>query len=363
MTASDIQANDRSIRLALIFGGRSGEHEVSVVSARSIASALSGRRYEIVPMAIDKTGSWADADTASSILTNSGDRVDEVVTFEGRHRLDPRLLDDSFDVVFPILHGPYGEDGTIQGLLEMLDLPYVGCDSTASAVCMDKILCKRLLAQADLATSAWQEVDRQTWSAKRDQVIDACVGLGMPLFVKPTRLGSSVGISKVSDPAALPAALELALRHGRQALVETGLAAREIEIAVLGDEDPRAAVPGEVVPGHDFYDYEDKYVDSACKLLAPAPLDEETAHACQDLAMNVFRLLGCSGMARVDLFLERDGGQLWVNEVNTIPGFTAISMYPRLWGLSGLDFSALLDELVRLALQRHRINSDSGNQN
>jgi D-alanine-D-alanine ligase len=362
MTATKIQANDRSIRLALIFGGRSGEHEVSVVSARSIHRALSGQRYEVVPMAIDRQGSWADVETASWVLADSGDSIDQVVSFEGHHRLDPRLLDGSFDVVFPVLHGPYGEDGTIQGLLEMLDLPYVGCDSTASAVCMDKILCKRLLTHADLATPAWQEVDRKTWIENRDQVIEACIGLGLPLFVKPVRLGSSVGISKVSDPAALPAALELALRHGRQALVEKGLAAREIEIAVLGDEHPRAAVPGEVVPGHDFYDYEDKYVDSACELLAPAPLDEETVRACQDLAMDVFRILGCSGMARVDLFLERDGGQLWVNEVNTIPGFTAISMYPRLWGLSGLDFPALLDELVRLALQRHQEYSEFGNQ-
>jgi len=217
---------------------------------------------------------------------------------------------------------------------------------------MDKIFCKRLLAQAGLPTPAWIELDSTSWAEERDGIVERSLALCPPLFVKPARLGSSVGISKVSEEVDLVAAIELALGHGERALVEQGLDAREIEVAVLGNRQPRAAVPGEVVPGHDFYDYDDKYVDSACELLAPAPLDADTTAAAQGLGVQVFRLLGCTGMARVDLFLERGGNQLWVNEVNTIPGFTSISMYPRLWGLSGLDFSALLDELIRLALER-----------
>jgi D-alanine-D-alanine ligase len=340
------------LRVALVFGGRSGEHDVSIVSARSVDHALDRNQYEVLPMAIDRRGLWADAETARRVLDESSDRTDEVARFEGRHRLDPRLLEGAFDVAFPVLHGPFGEDGTIQGLFEMLDLPYVGCDAASSALCMDKIFCKRLLAQAGLPTPAWVEIDHRSWTEDRDGIVERSRALGLPLFVKPARLGSSVGISKVSEEVDLVAAIELALGLGERALVERGLVAREIEVAVLGNRQPRAAVPGEVVPGHDFYDYDDKYVDSACELLAPAPLDANTTTAVQELGVNVFRLLGCSGMARVDLFLDRDNNHLLVNEINTIPGFTSISMYPRLWGLSGLEYPALLDELIRLALKR-----------
>ena len=342
----------KKLRVALVFGGRSGEHEVSIVSARSIDRALDREKYQVVPMAIDRRGRWADIETASRVLAESSDRADNVVQFEGHHRLDPRLLDDVFDVAFPVLHGPYGEDGTIQGLFKMLDLPYVGCDAASSALCMDKIFCKRLLDQAGLPTPAWVELDGTSWVEDRDGIFERSLALGLPLFVKPARLGSSVGISKVTEAAGLAAAIELALSHGERALVEQGLDAREIEVAVLGNRHPLAAVPGEVIPGHEFYDYEDKYIDSACELLAPAPLDAHVTAAAQELGVKVFRLLGCSGMARVDLFLERESGRLWVSEANTIPGFTSISMYPRLWELSGCDYSALIDELVRLALER-----------
>lgn len=349
---TDPQGTDKR-RVALIFGGRSGEHEVSIVSARSVDHALDRSKYQVVPMAIDRRGRWADADTARRVLVDSSDRADDVVRFEGRHPLDPRLLEGAIGVAFPVLHGPYGEDGTIQGLFEMLDLPYVGCDAATSALCMDKIFCKRLLAQAGLPTPAWVELDSTSWIEDRDGIVERSLALGLPLFVKPARLGSSVGISKVSEEVDLAGAIELALGHGERVLIEKGLEAREIEVAVLGNRHPRAAVPGEVVPGHEFYDYEDKYVDSACQLLAPAPLDAGTTAAAQELGIKVFRLLGCSGMARVDLFLGRDNIQLWVNEANTIPGFTSISLYPRLWGLSGLDYPALLDELIRLAIERH----------
>lgn len=339
-------------RVALIFGGRSGEHEVSIVSARSVDHALDRSKYDVVPMAIDHRGLWADTGTSRRVLSESSDRADEVAHFEGCHRLSPLLLESVFDVAFPVLHGPYGEDGAIQGLFEMLDLPYVGCDAASSALCMDKIFCKRLLAQAGLPTPAWVELDSTSWAEDRDGIVERSLALGLPLFVKPARLGSSVGINKISEEADLDAAIDLALDHGERALVEKGLDAREIEIAVLGNRHPRAAVPGEVIPGHEFYDYDDKYVDSACEILAPAPLAGGTTAAAQELGVKVFRLLGCSGMARVDIFLERESSQLWVNEVNTIPGFTSISLFPKLWGLSGLEYPALIDELILLALSQ-----------
>jgi D-alanine-D-alanine ligase len=344
--------NHNRLRVALVFGGRSDEHDVSIVSARSVDRALDREKYEVLPMAIDRRGLWADAGTASRVLAESSDRTDDVLRFKGPNRLDPRLFEDTIDVAFPVLHGPYGEDGTIQGLFEMLHLPYVGCDPASSALCMDKIFCKRMLDHAGLPTPAWVELDRRSWVEDRDGTVERGLALGLPLFVKPARLGSSVGISKVSDEVDLARAIELALDHGERALIEKGLDAREIEVAVLGNRHPRAAVPGEVVPGHDFYDFDDKYVDSTCQLLAPAPLDADTSAAAQGLGIRVFRLLGCSGMARVDLFLDREDNRLWVNEANTIPGFTSISMFPRLWGLSGLDHPALIDELIRLALEQ-----------
>jgi D-alanine-D-alanine ligase len=338
--------------VALIFGGRSGEHDVSVVSARSVVRALNADRYEVVPMAIDRAGLWAVPDVAARVLAESGDRTDQVVDFDGVARLDPRLVDWGFNVAFAVLHGPYGEDGTIQGLFEMLDLPYVGCDVASSALCMDKIFTKRLLAQHGLDTPPWVEIDGRSWSDDEPALVSRCLDLGLPLFVKPARLGSSVGISMVRRERDLEGAVEVALSYGDRVIVERGVDAREIEVAVLGNAVPRASVPGEVVPGHDFYDYDDKYLDSSCELLAPAPLQPEQLDTACGLAIQVFRTLGCSGMARVDLFLDRSTGTFSVNEVNTVPGFTSISMYPRLWGLSGLSYPELLDELVRLALER-----------
>lgn len=341
------------MRLALIFGGRSAEHGVSVVSARSVAGALDPARYEIVPMAIDRQGAWADPETATHVLEESGDTPDLVMPFKGTLRLDQRLIGGDLDVVFPVLHGPYGEDGTIQGLLEILGLAYVGCGVAASAVCMDKGLTKRLLAQAGLPTAPWIEVDAARWARERIPVEREIVELGFPVFVKPARLGSSIGISRVGHPEDLAAAIEKALSHDRRVVAERGVDGREIEVAVLGNGSPEASVTGEVIPGHEFYDYEDKYLDDACELLAPAPLRPGETAGARRLAVAAFQTLGCEGMARVDLFLERSTGRFLVNEVNTIPGFTSISMYPRLWGLSGLAYPELLDRLVALALQRH----------
>jgi D-alanine-D-alanine ligase len=354
-----VSAENR-MTLALIFGGRSLEHDVSVVSARSVARALRADRYELVPMAIDRHGRWADPETSRRILETSGDRADRVVDFAGSSSLDGRLLDGSVDAAFPVLHGPYGEDGTIQGLFEMLDIPYVGSDHAASAVCMDKAITKRLLVQAGLPTAPWHAVTRSSWARDSAEPRRRCLALGLPLFVKPARLGSSVGISKVAEAASLDAALETAFAHDELAVVERGIDAREIEVAVLGNADPRASLPGEIVPGHEFYDYADKYLDDSCQLLAPAPLDAPTTAQVQRMAVAAYQVLGCTGMARVDLFLARGDATLWVNEANTIPGFTAISMYPRLWGLSGLPYPDLLDELVRLAFERHQAKKGLG---
>lgn len=355
-----VTTTDRPLRLALVFGGRSREHEVSVVSARSVAAALDHDRYVVLPMAIDQGGRWADPDTARRVLETSGDRADQVPGFDGSHSLDPRLLNGSIDVALPILHGPYGEDGTIQGLFEMLDLPYTGCDVTSSAVCMDKILCKRLLGEAGLATPEWRVVNRHLWDSDRSRLRERCLELGLPLFVKPARLGSSVGVSKVPDESALDHAVQIALEHDHRVIVERALDAREIEVAVLGSTDPRPSVPGEIIPGHEFYDYQDKYLDNSCQLLAPAPLDERQTETACALAVHAYRSLGCDGMARIDLFLERANGRFSVNEANTIPGFTSISMYPKLWGLTSLPYPRLLDELIRLGLERHARKRDLG---
>ncbi len=350
------------MRVALVFGGRSGEHNVSVVSARAVWQGLAGDRHEVLPMAIDRRGLWADPATALNVLQGSGDRADAVLVFAGATRLDPRLLDGEIDVVIPMLHGPFGEDGVMQGLFEALDLPYVGCDHAASAVCMDKGLTKRLLVHANLATAPWVEADRFSWARDSDQLRAEAMALGFPLFVKPARLGSSVGISKVDSAERIDEAITKALQHDDRLIIEAGIQGREIEIAVLGNAEPRASIPGEIVPGDDFYSYEDKYLDDTCQLLAPAPLSKEEAATAQRLALKTFRALGCSGMARVDLFLEPSESRFLVNEVNTIPGFTSISMYPHLWQLSGLDFTGLLDELMRFALDRHSCRAASAHR-
>lgn len=340
------------LRVALVFGGRSGEHEVSLVSARSVASALDPGRYQVLPMAIDRAGRWADPATASEVLRGVGRTPGEVPPFEGISRLDARLLTGEVDVVLPVLHGPFGEDGTVQGLCEILGLAYAGCDVEASAVTMNKVTTKRLLVAAGLPTPRFLAVTAAEWTSGHDACISSCLTLPLPLFVKPARLGSSVGISKVRTAAALPAALDTALGYDELAIVEEGIDAREVEVAVLGGTPPIASVPGEVVPGHEFYDYADKYLDDACQLLAPAPLPADQVAEVQRLALLACRITGCDAMARVDFLLDRRDGRCLVNELNTIPGFTSISMYPRLMGLSGVSYPDLMDRLIALALDR-----------
>lgn len=341
------------LRVALVFGGRSGEHEVSLVSARSVAAALDTTRYRVLPMAIDRRGCWADPAAAADVLRDVGRNPGEVPSFDGLSRLDPRLLTGEVDVVLPVLHGPFGEDGTVQGLCEVLGLAYVGCHVEASAVTMNKLTTKRLLLAAGLPTPRFLAVTAPEWTSEPDACLSCCLALPLPLFVKPARLGSSVGISKVGTAAALPAALETALGYDDLVIVEEGIDAREIEVAVLGGDPPIASVPGEVVPGHEFYDYADKYLDDACQLLAPAPLTATEVAEVQRLALRACDVTGCDAMARVDFLLDRREGRFLVNELNTIPGFTSISMYPRLLGLSGVTYPELMDRLIALALDRH----------
>jgi D-alanine-D-alanine ligase len=359
----------RRTRVAILFGGRSAEHDVSRVTAVAVAKALDPERYEVVPVAITTDGQWLFAEDASRAIeagpaalpaafevagepvADLGERVahgDAVVPAGAgaNSRLD-------VDVVLPLLHGPYGEDGTVQGLLELAALPYVGSGVLGSAVGMDKIMMKRAFAACDLPTPHHLAFrDGHDVVAFRGQV-EAKVGY--PCFVKPANLGSSVGVSKARDRAGLDAALALAAGFDEWVIVEEAIDGREIEVAVLGDDPPEASVPGEVVPGDDFYSYADKYERDDAQLLAPAPLTESQTGEVRSLAVAAFEACRCEAMARVDFFLEEAGQTrgFLVNEVNTIPGFTPISMYPRLWELSGLPYPKLLDQLIELALERH----------
>lgn len=315
----------------MIFGGRSGEHEVSVRSAESVIRALDPAKYEVVPITITHEGRWVS-------------RGEPMV-------ISPEPCGDGpVDVLFPIVHGTYGEDGTIQGLLELAGIPYVGAGVLGSAVGMDKDVMKRLLREAGLPVGDFWVI--------RARDVEQFIGesgntLPYPVFVKPANLGSSVGITKAHNAVELPAALSLAAEFDRKIVIEKGIDAREIEISVLGNDDLRTSVPGEIVPAREFYDYHAKYVDDDSRLLIPAPLDANQVVQAQDLAMRAFRALECSGMARVDLFLERPTGKFLVNEINTLPGFTSISMYPKLWEASGLQYSGLIDRLIELAIERH----------
>jgi D-alanine-D-alanine ligase len=343
------------IRVAVLYGGRSGEHEVSVASAASIFKHLDPARYEAIPVFIEKEGRWVlggrvpTALSAAAVLEESGGQALQAV--EPTAAIDPRRI----DVVFPVLHGPYGEDGTVQGLLELANVPYVGAGVLGSAVGMDKAVMKTLFAAAGLPIVPHLVVLRRDWEREPRALAGRVErDLGYPVFVKPANLGSSVGISKARDADALAGAVDLALEFDRKVVVEAAVPnAREIECAVLGNDDPEASVPGEVVPAGEFYDYRAKYLDDASSLLIPAPLAADQADTVRRLSIRAFRAVEGTGMARVDFLLPRDGGPLVVNEVNTIPGFTTISMYPKMWEASGLPYRDLLDRLIALAIERH----------
>lgn len=353
----------KKLTVGVIFGGRSGEHPISIRSSRYVVDSLDRDRFELVLIGIDRGGGWhlSSEDGYRTLTTEVGPDAGTTVVpvpSDGRCGLiDPRRPGAGLpvlDAVFPVLHGPYGEDGTIQGLLDMLDVPYVGVGVLAAAVCMDKDVCKRLLRDAGLPVVPSETLTASQWRREPEAIRARVQALGAPLFVKPASLGSSLGVTKVANGADLDAAVAAALAVDTKILIERAIDGREIECAVLGNDAPEASLPGEIVPGETFYSYTDKYAaDSQARLLIPAPLDEATSAAVRALALRAFRTLECSGMARVDFFLERASGQLYVNELNTIPGFTSISMYPKLWEASGIAYPELIDRLIELALERH----------
>ena len=354
----------RRIRLAVLYGGRSAEHAVSVVSARSVMEALDPDRFEVVPIGITRDGAWLLPATSPLELAAPPGRLPEVDQAGTAVALRPDRrtgalaagggLGDQVDVVFPLLHGPYGEDGTVQGLFELADLPYVGSGVLASALAMDKAMAKVVFAQAGLPQAPWLVVHEPAWRADPDRIAgQVAARFTYPVFVKPARLGSSIGTAKAHDPSELPHAVEGALAHDAKILVEQGIDARELECGVLGNLEPQASVVGEVVPGHEFYDFEAKYLDEAAKLLIPAPVPGRVAEQVRQLALTAFQVLGCEGLARVDCFWDEAAERLYLNEVNTIPGFTPKSMFPLLWAASGLSYSDLVARLVELAVERH----------
>ncbi len=342
----------KKTKVALIFGGRSAEHDVSLVSAAAIHGRLDKRAYSVSSIYIGRDGAWKIVDSPlgpESVLKRG--RRSSFLPWQSRG-----TGSFSADIYFPVLHGPYGEDGTIQGLLEMADVPYVGAGVLASAAGMDKAVMKTLFKADGLPIVRHQVVDETAWEGGKKAVIDGILaGIPLPCFVKPSNLGSSVGISKVKSAGKLRAALDLAFGYDRRVIVEKGVRGSEFECSVLGNDRPRSSLPGEVVPYREFYDYADKYIDGKTTFIVPAKIPKLLVRRIMDLAVRAFKAVDASGMSRVDFLHEESTGRLYVNEINTIPGFTAISMYPRLWEASGLPFSRLLDELIRLGFERHRL--------
>ncbi len=373
--------------MGVVYGGRSGEHEVSLASAAAVLANLDRARYEPVPILIDHDGRWSIADRApASALaadaieharhapprpTRAGREVhlvptpgpDTLIAIDRDAGGDSPAADATralvrglgLDVVFPVLHGPYGEDGTIQGLLELAGVAYVGAGVLASALAMDKAVARTVFAAHGLPVADAVLIAKPAWAGDRSgQLKTTLERLALPVFVKPANLGSSVGVSKARTPDELATAIDLAAEFDRKVLVEAAVPeAREIECAVLGNDSPDASVPGEIVPSREFYDYEAKYLDVGSKLLIPAPLNAATRARVQRLALQAYRAIDCAGMARVDFLMARRSGEIVLNEINTIPGFTTISMYPKLWEASGVTYPALVDRLIALARARH----------
>ncbi|MDQ6693190.1 MAG: D-alanine--D-alanine ligase [Chloroflexota bacterium] len=368
------------IRVGILFGGQSSEHEVSLASARSIMTAMDPAKYEIVPIGITKHGTWllkgdpmealrsgeyddeydAEAPHAASLLATHLDNRGhaEIVQFagsgsNGAHALTAEVS-ASLDVIFPVLHGPMGEDGTIQGLLEHAGIPYVGSGVLGSAVGMDKWMMKDVFTARGLPIVPHVALTRDEWESDPGGTQRmAELELRYPMFAKPSNMGSSVGVCKIHGPDEFAAALSMAARYDRRLVIEQGVDARECECAVLGNNRPEVSVVGEVVPGNEFYDYRAKYLDDNSDLFIPADLPAAISRRIRDLALRAFKAVDAAGMARVDFFVARDFSEVWLNEINTIPGFTAISMYPKLWEASGLSYPALIDRLVELAVERY----------
>jgi D-alanine-D-alanine ligase len=374
----------KRLRVGVLYGGRSGEHEVSLASAAAVFANLDRTKYEPVPIRIDKEGRWALADRPPTAMS-AGEVIEQArleaarPAREGREvHLVARPSEETIlsidrkaargedlgqavvtglniDVIFPVLHGPYGEDGTIQGLLELANVPYVGAGVLASAVGMDKAVMKVVFSARDLPVCAYRVVMRHQWERRRSEIgAELEQALGFPMFVKPANLGSSVGISKAKEQHSLAEAMDLAGAYDRKIIVEAAVPnAREIECAVLGNDEPKASVPGEVIPSREFYDYEAKYIDEGSMIVIPADLAPATTADVQRLSIAAFQAIDCAGMARVDFLVDGGSGRIYLNEVNTIPGFTTISMYSKLWAATGVAYPVLLDRLITLALERH----------
>lgn len=353
----------KRLKVGVLFGGRSGEHEVSLASAASVIRGLDPDKYEAVPIGITKEGHWlvgADAQKMLPDVLRNGQRVTMTAdpTDAALLPLDRSGGGQRLDVVFPVMHGTFGEDGTIQGLLDLAGLPFVGAGVLGSAVGMDKDVTKRLLQVAKIPVVPWITVRRADWERNQSEVRKAIEEkFKYPVFVKPATLGSSVGMTKVHSRAELAPALNLAAEFAMKIMVERAVVAREIEVSVLGNHDPKASIPGEIVPHREFYDYTAKYLEDGTQLLIPAKLKPAQVKRIQQYAIAAFRALELSGMARVDFFVEKKGGKIFLNEVNTIPGFTSISMYPKLWEASGIPFRDLIDKLIEFALEQHREKS------
>jgi D-alanine-D-alanine ligase len=344
------------IRVAVLFGGRSGEHEVSCVSASHVAAAFDPDRYQVVPVGITRDGRWLLPEASRRALEGGRAEIPETAFEAAGEPVSLARMGGAgleVDLVFPVLHGPYGEDGTVQGLLDMAGIPYVGSGVLGSALGMDKEKMKRMFRDHGLPVGDFVVIRAHEWEHGAGHALEAAVALGFPSFTKPANLGSSVGVSRCEDEVSLVAGIEEALRHDRKVLVEEGMAGREIEVGVLGNDHPEASVPGEVFPGREFYDYAAKYLDDTSRTEIPASLPPAVVRELQELAVAAFRAVDASGMARVDFFYEEGRGVV-VNEINTIPGFTSISMFPKLWEASGVPYPRLLDRLVELALERHR---------
>jgi len=352
----------KKIRVGILFGGKSAEHEVSLQSAKSIVEAIDREKYEVVMIAVDKEGQWHLTDASRFLLNADNPKLIKLNKVSDNLALAPGKRSEQLisltshgstapvDVVFPVLHGPFGEDGTIQGLMKLANVPFVGSGVLGSAVSMDKDVAKRLLRDAGIPIARFLVFDRASFNTVNFN--EAKNQLGLPLFVKPANLGSSVGINKVNDREQFEDAVNDAFRYDNKIVIEEFIEGREIECSVLGNDDPIASLPGEILPQDDFYSYKAKYIDEDGAILeVPAKLPENIVKEVQDYAIQVFKVLCCEGMARVDLFLK-ENGEIVINEINTIPGFTKISMYPKLWGASGISYSELIHRLIQLAIER-----------
>ena len=358
----------KKLRVGLIFGGKSGEHEVSFCSATSIIKAINKDKYTVIPIGITKEGRWIspqDSELAlqsgkiegkSTVVLLNDPSGNALIRTDNNQRLEKNSNLERIDIIFPILHGPHGEDGTIQGLLEIANIPYVGSGVAASAISMDKDFMKIIFQQKNLPILKWMTIKRKEWQKNKEKILSLIRNdFEYPLFVKPANLGSSVGITKVHKKEELEKAINLASSYDSKILIEEGLEdVREIECAVLGNDEPRASVVGEVRPAGEFYDYDSKYIDGGTQLIIPAELPDDVSKKVQEIALRAFKAVDAVGMARVDFFVSKKENKIYLNEINTIPGFTSVSMYPRLWVASGMPYSELIDRLIQLALERHQ---------